>query len=136
MRNSYSFLDGYLTWITSNIESVEVNHASREIGKSTYTLKKLIEHSINIFVTFSNLPIRILTSSSILIFIATIIYSAFILYKKFIGKIDVPGYTSLTISIGLGVGFILLGLGIIGEYIYRINLKTTKRPNYKIGEKT
>jgi len=134
MNNSYSFLDGYLSWITTNIESVEVSHNKRFGGKSSYTLKKLIEHSINIFVTFSNIPIRILTSTSIFIFLITIIYSIIITYRYFVGQISIPGYTSLIISIGLGVGFILLGLGIIGEYIYRINLKTTKRPNYIANE--
>lgn len=44
------------------------------------------------------------------------------------------GYPSLIITIGFGVGLIMLALGIIGEYVYRINLKTTKRPNYKIDK--
>ncbi len=135
LENSYTFLDGYITWITTNVASTPVNHNIREDGKSSYNIKKLVEHSINIFVTFSNLPIRILTFSSIIAFIVTIIYSLIIVYQRFIGQISIPGYASLIIAIGLGVGFILLGLGIIGEYIYRINLKTTKRPNYITIEK-
>ncbi len=135
MQNSYSFLDGYITWFTSHVSSTPISHNIREFGKSSYTVKKLIEHSINIFVTFSNFPIRFLTYSSIFVFLSTIIYSLVIIYQHFIGKISVPGYASLTITIGLGVGFILLGLGIIGEYIYRINLKTTRRPNFVILEK-
>lgn len=135
LENSYTFLDGYITWITSNVASTPVKHSIRKDGKSSYNIKKLIEHSINIFVTFSNLPIRILTFSSMIAFVATIAYSAIIAYQRIVGQISIPGYASLIIAIGLGVGLILLGLGIIGEYIYRINLKTTKRPNYISVEK-
>jgi len=135
LENSYTFLDGYISWITTNVASIPVDHYNREKGNSSYNIKSLIEHSINIFVTFSNLPIRILTYSSIIAFIATIVYSAIIVYQRYVGQISIPGYASLIIAIGLGVGFILLGLGIIGEYIYRINLKTTKRPNYISIEK-
>ena len=130
LENSYSFLDGYLTWITTHVSSTPVTHKYRQDGKSSYNLKRLIEHSINIFVTFSNLPIRILTFSSVIVFFATIIYSAIIVYQRFVGQISIPGYASLIITLGLGIGAILLGLGIVGEYIYRINLKTTKRPKY------
>jgi len=134
MKNSYSFLDGYITWITQNVSSTTVKHSKRETGQSSYTIKKLIEHSINIFITFSNIPIRLLTFTSILTFLGTITYSAVTAFRYFIGKISVPGYSSLIITIGLGIGFILFGLGIIGEYIYRINLKTTKRPNSFISK--
>lgn len=135
LQNSYTFLDGYITWITTNVTSVPVEHYIRESGNSSYNLRRLVEHSVNIFVTFSNLPIRILTYTSITAFIVTSIYSGVILYQRFVGQISIPGYASLIIAVGLGVGFILLGLGIIGEYIYRINLKTTKRPNYVSIEK-
>jgi undecaprenyl-phosphate 4-deoxy-4-formamido-L-arabinose transferase len=41
-----------------------------------------------------------------------------------------PGFTSLIIAIGFGVGLLLLGMGILGEYIHQINLKTTRRPDF------
>lgn len=132
MRNSYTFLDGYLSWVTSHIASTEVSHQERIAGKSSYTFKKLVAHSVNIFVTFSNLPIRLLTYSSIFIFLATIVYSIYVIVRTLIFNDFLKGYPTLIITIGFGVGMILLGMGIIGEYIYRINLKTTKRPHYLI----
>lgn len=132
MRNSYTFLDGYLSWITNNVSSTEVEHQERLAGESSYTMKKLIEHSINILFTFSNIPIRILSYSSILIFLLTIIYSIYIVVRKLLYDDLIAGFPTLIISIGIGVSLLLLGLGILGEYTYRINLKTTKRPNYII----
>lgn len=134
MHNSYTFLDGYITWLTKSVTSTDAVHYNRLAGKSSYTIKKLIEHTINIFVTFSNIPIRILTSTSILIFAFTIIYSIIILAQKIEGTIKIPGYSSLMILIGLSTGFIMAGLGIIGEYLYRMNQKTTKKPNFIISK--
>jgi glycosyltransferase involved in cell wall biosynthesis len=132
MRNSYTFVDGYLCWVTNHVGSCTVAHNNRLAGKSSYTFIKLIEHSINIFVTFSNFPIRLLTFSSFFIFSSTLLYAVYIFVRKIMYDDFATGYPSLIISIGLSTGFILFGLGVIGEYIYRINLKTTKRPNYNV----
>lgn len=132
MRNSYTFLDGYLSWITSNMSSCLVSHNKRQGGISAYNFVKLMNHSINIFVTFSNYPIRFLTKLSFVVLLLTSIYSLYILIRKLVLDDLAMGYPSLFIIIGFGIGLIMMALGIIGEYIYRINLKTTKRPNYII----
>ena len=54
----FPFVDGYLSWLTNRYASVEVPHGVRANGSSNYTLKKLITHTVNIFVTFSDLPLR------------------------------------------------------------------------------
>jgi undecaprenyl-phosphate 4-deoxy-4-formamido-L-arabinose transferase len=69
MNNSYTFLDGYLTWLTRHVASAPVSHRNSGAQSSSYNLKKLIEHSINIFVTFSNLPIRFITWLSTILII-------------------------------------------------------------------
>ena len=134
MRNSYTFLDGYLSWITNNVTSVVVSHSERQGGVSSYTIKKLINHSINIFVTFSNLPIKIVTYLSILFFLFTSGYAGYILIEKLFFNNLIPGFASMIVLLGFGIGSVLFGISVIGEYIHRINLKTTKRPNYKISQ--
>lgn len=130
MRNSYTFLDGYLTWITTHIASTPVLHQKRGAGQSSYTIGKLVAYSINIFVTFSNVPIRLLSFTSVVVFILTSSYSTYVLIRKLVYDDFLLGFPSLIISIGFGVGLILLGMGVLGEYIHRINLKTTRRPNF------
>ena len=61
------------------------------------------------------------------------LFSIYVIGRKLIIDDYAVGYPSLILAIGYGVGGIMLGLGIIGEYIYRINLKTTKRPNYNVS---
>lgn len=134
MNNSYTFLDGYLTWLTTNVSSVKVKHYESMSGPSSYTLKKLLEHSVNIFITFSRLPIKLLTYSAFIFFILSISYSIFIVISALIIENYAAGFPTLVAILGFGFGFVLLGMGILGEYIQRINLKTTKRPNYIISE--
>ena len=134
MSNSYTFLDGYLTWITNNMTSVVVSHGERAAGQSSYTVGKLIEHSINIFVTFSDLPIRIFSLTSVGVFFLTTCYALYVLVRKLLFNDLNAGFPTLAILLGFGVGMILLGLGILGEYIHRINLKTTRRPIFVEAE--
>jgi undecaprenyl-phosphate 4-deoxy-4-formamido-L-arabinose transferase len=134
MRNSYTFLDGYLSWITTNVDSCLVSHSERQGGVSAYTFTKLVSHTINIFVTFSNLPIRFLSKLSFFVLTLMGFFSIYVIARKSIYNDFAMGYPSLIIAIGFGVGLIMMALGIIGEYVYRINLKTTKRPNYKIDK--
>jgi glycosyltransferase involved in cell wall biosynthesis len=132
MRNSYTFLDGYISWITQNCGYCLVSHNERQGGTSAYTFNRLLNHTINIFVTFSSFPIRLLSKLSIIVLLFTTLYSTYIVLRKLIYNDFAIGYPSLIIAIGFGIGLIMLSLGIIGEYIYRIGLKTTKRPNYFI----
>jgi undecaprenyl-phosphate 4-deoxy-4-formamido-L-arabinose transferase len=134
LENSYTFLDGYLSWITRSMGEVEVSHSSRTNGKSSYTIGKLVEHSINIFVTFSNLPIRLLSYLSGIVFVTTLIYTIYIIYRVAVYNDVAPGFPTLISFVGFGVSFILLGIGILGEYVHRINLKTTKRPSFLESE--
>jgi len=134
MRNSYTFLDGYLSWITTNISSVEVAHNKRVAGESAYSVKKLIHHSLNIIFTFSNLPVRLLSISSIFIFIMTLCYTMYIVLRKILLDDLAAGFPTVIISIGLGISLILLGISILGEYLFRVNLKTTKKPNYIVRD--
>jgi glycosyltransferase involved in cell wall biosynthesis len=130
MNNSYTFLDGYLSWITNRFASVFVDHREREYGVSSYSTRMLIAHSVNIFVTFSKLPIRLLEYTSFLITILSFLYALYVLLRKIIYNDFISGFTTFAIMGGFGIGLILFGIGIIGEYIQRINTKTTRKPNF------
>lgn len=134
MKNSYTFIDGYLSWITTNCDSCIVSHSERQGGESGYTYRKLLNHAINIFVTFSNYPIRLVTKLSIWLMFLMFIFSIYVLTRKLIFDDFAIGFPTIILAIGFGVGLIMMSLGILGEYIYRINLKTTKRPNYNISK--
>lgn len=134
MHNSYTFLDGYLSWITTNVSSTKVVHQESQAGGSSYNFRKLIRHFINIFVTFSSLPIRLLTFISFALFFLSTFYALYIIANTLIHDNYAAGFPTIISALGFGFGFILLGMGILGEYIQKINLKTTNRPNFHVSK--
>ena len=132
----YPFVDGYLSWLTNNYVTVSIPHGMRAHGSSNYTLKKLITHTINIFVTFSDLPLKLATWAGFIAFFMGTGWLALILCFVLIGKVTVSGYASMMAGILVFGGIQLLVLGVFGEYLGRINFKSSRKPLYVIRENT
>ena len=132
----FPFVDGYLSWLTNSYTTLEVPHGVRAHGTSNYTLRKLITHTINIFVTFSDLPLRMATWIGITSFFIGMAWLTGILGRYFFGGISVSGYASIMAGILLFGGVQLLVLGIFGEYLGRMNFKSSKKPLFLVGRTT
>lgn len=130
----FPFIDGYLSWITNNYATVTVKHNIRVSGKSNYSFKKLIELTLNTFVTFSDLPLKLATYAGITAFVSGMVWLAIIIINKVLGIITVSGYSSLMAGILFFGGIQLLILGIFGEYLGRISFKTSSKPLYVIDK--
>jgi glycosyltransferase involved in cell wall biosynthesis len=132
----YPFVDGYLSWLTNNYAAVSIPHDSRAHGTSNYTLKKLVTHTINIFVTFSDLPLRMATWIGFTAFFMGVGWLAIIFLSFLTGKVTVSGYASIMAGILAFGGVQLLVLGVFGEYLGRINFKSSRKPLYLVREAT
>jgi len=133
---SRPYIDGMLSWITSSIRTVDVDHGARKHGESTYTIRKLLSHAVNIFVTFSNLPLRIATYSGIGLALLSFIWIIYIIYGKLIGTIPNPGYASLMSGVLFACGIQLTILGVLGEYVGRLMGATYHKPVYVVVNQT
>lgn len=132
----FPFVDGYLSWLTNNYATVEVPHSQRAEGTSNYNFRKLFIHTINIFVTFSDLPLRMATWIGLTAFFIGMAWLAVIAGRYLIGGISVSGYASIMAGILLFGGVQLLVLGIFGEYLGRMNFKSSKKPLFLVGRTT
>jgi hypothetical protein len=132
----FPFVDGYLSWLTNRCASVEVPHGVRVSGTSNYTFRKLLTHTINIFVTFSDLPLRMASWLGLLSFLLGMGWLAFIVLRFLVGGISVSGFASIMAGILLFGGVQLLVLGVFGEYLGRINFKSSKKPLFLVGRTT
>ncbi len=132
----FPFVDGYLSWLTNRYATVEVQHGARSHGTSNYTFRKLLTHTINIFVTFSDIPLRIASWVGLLFFLLGMGWLGGILVGKLFGLITVTGFASVMAAIILFGGIQLLILGIFGEYLGRMNFKSSRKPLFLIGHTT
>lgn len=132
----FPFVDGYLSWLTNRYATVEVPHGARSHGTSNYTFRKLLTHTINIFVTFSDIPLRIASWVGLLFFLIGMGWLGGILVGKLFGLITVTGFASVMAAIILFGGIQLLILGVFGEYLSRMNFKSSRKPLFLVGHTT
>jgi len=133
---SRPYIDGMLSWLSASVGTVTVAHGQRDDGQSAYTLRKLISHATNIFVTFSNLPLRLASYVGATLAVSSFVYLLVVLVERLTGKITDPGYASLMCVILLVCGIQLVILGVLGEYIGRLMSSANRRPMYSVQEST
>lgn len=133
-ENSYPYVIGLVLRATRNIVNVDVNHKSREIGNSGYTLKKLLGLWMNGFTSFSVKPLRIATVIGCIASMVGFIYGIVVIVQKIVLPDRVLGFSSLMSVLVFFGGMIMIMLGLIGEYVGRIYISMNASPQYVIKE--
>lgn len=134
-RNPYPYMTGLILRCTKNIGIVEVHHRKRAYGQSGYNFRRLFALWINGFTAFSEKPLRIATYLGCFCAISGFIYGIVIIVRKIINIRIQLGYSSIMAAILFIGGFLMLFLGLIGEYIGRIYISLNDAPQYVIREK-
>jgi len=116
--------------------AIDIAHAKRETGKSSYNFKKLINLAINNIITQSNKPLRLFVKFGFIISMLSIFYVIKIIIYYFIYGVSIEGWTSLIVSIWFLFGLVFANLGILGLYIGKIFNEVKDRPIYIIDEMT
>ena len=62
------------------------------------------------------------------------VYAAIVIIRTLAGATDVPGYASLMVVILILNGVVLIGLGVIGEYLSRVFIEVKGRPLYVVRQ--
>lgn len=130
--NPYPYMEGLVLRTTNKIKNVDVEHKEREVGKSQYTIKKLLRLWMNGFTNFSVKPLRIAMVFSLLFIIMAVILAIILIINKLINPLVPLGWTSMIILmliLGSAITFIL---GLIGEYVGRIYVSINNNPQYVI----
>lgn len=126
---SFSVLIGTLGFKTT---TVEVVHAERAEGKSSYTLKKLLTLSFNVILANSNKPLKIAVICGFIMSFISLVVALYNVIARLVGFIDVPGYTFTVFSIWFCAGLQMSILGIMGLYIGKVYNQVKGRPYYII----
>jgi len=135
-RGPYVSIDVLLTWGTTKFAHLPVRHEPRQVGKSTYTVRKLVTHAFNMMTGFSTLPLQV---ASLIGFLFTLLgfgILIFVLVSYLTNGAVVPGFAFLASMIAIFSGAQLFALGIIGEYLARMHFRAMDRPTYLVREET
>ena len=126
------FLRAMVPLVGFKSANVYYDRAERFAGESKYPLKKMLSFAWDGITSFSVMPLRFITATGFLIFIATLIMSSWVLGVKLFSAEAVPGWASTVLPIYFIGGIQLLSIGIVGEYIGKIYMETKERPRYII----
>ncbi|MDR2096444.1 MAG: glycosyltransferase family 2 protein [Treponema sp.] len=125
------FLRGIVPMLGYKTDAVHYNIKERFAGKSKYTVKKILKLALDGITSLSIKPIRLIAILGIFIFTISLAMIFYSVVQYFCGN-TISGWTSLICSVWCIGGLILLGLGIVGEYIGKIYLETKHRPRFII----
>lgn len=136
MREPIRYFPTMVRWVGFRRTTLDVTHAERFSGTTTYNWNRLFRLALDIILANSDKPIRIVVKLGFIIAIISFLIGARVLYQYFLHQITVPGYTSLLVSIWFIGGMMLFVLGLIGLYIGKIFEGVKNRPIYIIAEAT
>jgi dolichol-phosphate mannosyltransferase len=134
MPEKQRYLRGQIAWLGFKQTAVSYERLGRNAGETGYTYRKMIRLALDAITSFSNWPLRLATLSGFFCAFVGFFLILYTLYARFILKQYEPGWPSLMITIIFLGGIQLLGIGMIGEYISRINDNVKNRPLYLVGE--
>lgn len=134
MPEQDKFIRGQIAWIGFKQTSVMYDRDERESGSSKFSLFKMLHFAMDGITAFSNYPLRFVTILGFVVSFIAFLIILYALYSKFILKEVLSGWTSLIISTVFLGGIQLVSIGIIGQYISRINSDVRKRPLYIVEE--
>lgn len=129
-------IDVLLTWATNKFSTINVHHSTRLHGRSGYSTMKLIKHALNMMTGFTTRPLKLATLIGFLFSIFGIVIFVYVLIRWLIEGSIVPGFPFLASIISIFSGAQLVALGIIGEYLARMHVHSTKQPSFLIKEIT
>ena len=116
-------------------DCVYYDRGARLAGESKFPLHRMLGFAVDGITSFSIRPVRMVLALGIIVVIISLAILIYVLVSYFSGR-AVSGWTSMILSLWFIGGCILVGLGVVGEYIGKIYIETKDRPRYHIEQST
>ena len=134
-RERNLFLRGMVPLMGYPSAVVYYDRAPRQAGHTKYPLSKMLSFAASGITSFSTKPISLLIGLGAVFVIIAIACFIYVLWRWWRGEI-IAGWTSIMLSIWFVGGCIIMGLGIVGEYVAKIYIEVKDRPRYIIEQTT
>ncbi len=129
---SATFIPALAQTFASRPTEIIVGHEERAAGESKYSLYRLIRLNFDLMTGFSVLPLQLFALFGVMTSLLSLAFAALLFVRRFIVGAEVEGVFTLFAILFFFVGIIILGIGIVGEYVGRIYQEVRKRPRYVI----
>jgi polyisoprenyl-phosphate glycosyltransferase len=131
-KGSFPYVDGIILSLTSNIAQLQLSHNKRFEGKSNYNLIRSVSVFLKHVTGYSLYPLRFATIIGFFAASMSFLLGAWFIIDYLTNERHVEGWLTLVLLIVFFNGLILMCIGLIGEYVGRIYLTVTAKPQYAI----
>lgn len=128
------FFPAIVQWVGYSATEVEVDHSERFAGSSSYSFRKLLRLGVDVIISFSDRPLRLIVALGMIISLISLAVSIFVVFGGMVGKFAVAGWATTMLSVWFLGGIIISVLGLSALYIGRILAEVKDRPTYIIDE--
>lgn len=135
MDTRHRFFQGDLLWPGYRTSFIPYERLRRTVGKSQYNFSKKLKNFMDAMLDSSFLPIRAISFMGVCTSFLGLLYAISIVVAWVLGETPFDGWAPLMMVMLIIGGMIMVMLGVIGEYVWRINEEVRKRPNYVIRDK-
>jgi dolichol-phosphate mannosyltransferase len=135
LRDRTRFFQGDVLWLGFRAKFIPYERRRRTIGRSQWTLAKKVKYFIDGLLNTSYLPIRFMSLVGLLTAVSGFAYAVVVVYIRLTGQQPYIGYAPVVIVNLVVGGVIMVMLGIIGEYIWRIYDEARSRPLYVVKDR-
>lgn len=132
MSEYHRFSKGIFEFIGYEKKYIDYEYVPRDNGNSKWDFFKLFSYAIDGIVSFSTIPLKLITLIGVVVFCISLFYGIYIICSTLIFGNEVNGYPSIISLILFFGGLQIIILGVIGEYIARIYEQSKNRPHYFI----
>lgn len=133
-KTVFPYIQGLVLMYAANPANVETEHHPRQQGRSNYSLYKILQLMARLLFNYSSFPLKVLAVAGILLSIVSFVIGVYVIAKHLFFGIAVPGWTSLVVLLSFFNGFLILMLGILGEYVSRILDQVSVKQPYLIKD--
>jgi glycosyltransferase involved in cell wall biosynthesis len=128
------FSKGIFPWVGFSTKWFEYENIERKAGKTKWSFWKLFFYSLDGITAFSSKPLAIASFTGILLFLAALVFIAFIIIRRIVWGDPVDGWASTACIILFCSGVQLFTTGILGQYLAKTYTEVKQRPHYIIQE--
>lgn len=122
-----------LLWLGYDYEKIYYKRLRRKKGKSSWNFKRKLVAAVGLVVTYSNLLVRIIEMMGLACIFVPLLYIVVCATCRILGNSNLP--MSNAVFFTMLAGMILLSIGIVGEYAWRVYYMVLKRPRYVLKSK-
>jgi len=128
------FLRGMSSWAGFKQIGVEYKRHARFAGETHYPLKNMIKLALNAITGFSYWPLQMLSKTGVGLVVLSLLLLVLFIILALVGKVDLTFVLATWLTVIFLAGVLLIGMGILGEYMGRIYDEAKGRPLYIVAE--